>query len=85
MRAGGAIWISRGGCGGNEALRRKVESLIDSHEKTGKFIDSPAYETAAESLVDEKAALKSGQSIESYEILSFRSFLNMPRRLEAFG
>jgi hypothetical protein len=31
-------------CGGDEALRKEVESLIASHEKTGTFIDSPAYE-----------------------------------------
>ena len=29
-------------CGGDEALRKEVESLIASHEMT--FIDSPAYE-----------------------------------------
>nr|MDQ3818745.1 serine/threonine protein kinase [Acidobacteriota bacterium] len=29
-------------CGGDESLRKEVESLIASHERTGSFIDSPA-------------------------------------------
>jgi hypothetical protein len=47
-------------CADDEALRREVESLIASHEKTGTFIDSPAYQAAAEFLVDRKAELKPG-------------------------
>jgi serine/threonine protein kinase len=57
-------------CGGDEALRKEVESLIASHEKTGKFIDSPAYEAAAELLVNEKEELKPGTTISRYRILS---------------
>ena len=60
-------------CGGDEALRHEVESLLASHEKGGSFIDSPAYEAAAEFLADEKAELKPGQVIGSYEIISFIS------------
>ncbi len=60
-------------CAGDDSLRKEVESLIAAHEKTGKFIDSPAYEAAAELLVNEKTELKPGQTIASYEILSFLS------------
>jgi Tol biopolymer transport system component len=60
-------------CGGDESLRKEVESLIASHEKDGSFIDSPAYEAAAELIVDEKAELKPGQAVGSYEITSFIS------------
>jgi len=60
-------------CGGDELLRKEVESLISSHEKDGSFIDSPAYEVAAELIVNEKTELKSGQVIGSYEIISFIS------------
>src|SRR6266498_1848684 len=60
-------------CGGDQSLRKEVESLIASHEKSGEFIDSPAYEAAAELIVDEKAELKAGQTIGSYEIISFIS------------
>ncbi len=57
-------------CGGDEWLRSEVESLIASHEKDGSFIDSPAYQAAAELLVDENSELKAGQTIGHYQILS---------------
>ena len=38
-------------CGGDDDLRQEVESLIASHEKPGTFIDSPAYQAAAELIV----------------------------------
>ena len=60
-------------CGADESLRKEVESLITSHEKDGSFIDSPAYAAAADLIVDEKAELKAGQTLGSYEILSFIS------------
>ena len=60
-------------CGGDEPLRKEVESLLASHEKDGSFINFPAYEAAAELIVDEKAELKPGQVVGSYEIVSFIS------------
>ena len=60
-------------CGEDEELRHEIESLLASHEKHGSFIDSPAYQGAAEFLTDEQGELKSGQAIDSYEIVSFIS------------
>src|SRR5437870_1475445 len=60
-------------CGGDELLRKEVESLLASHEKSGEFIDSPAYEAAAKLIVDDKAEMKPDQTIGSYEITSFIS------------
>src|SRR3989442_14046791 len=60
-------------CGEDEALRKEVESLIASHDKDGSFIDSPAYEAAAELMVNDQAELKAGQVIGSVEIISFIS------------
>jgi serine/threonine protein kinase len=60
-------------CLGDDRLRGEVESLIASHEKSGSFIDGPAYVAAAESLVGEKNELKPGQKIGAYEVLSFIS------------
>ncbi|MGH9931326.1 MAG: protein kinase domain-containing protein, partial [Pyrinomonadaceae bacterium] len=60
-------------CKGDDSLREEVESLIASHEKEGGFIDAPAYEVAAELLVDQKSELKPGQAIGSYEVISFIS------------
>jgi serine/threonine protein kinase len=57
-----------GECGGDEALRREVESLIASHEKDGSFIDSPAFEVAADMLTSDHEL--TGQNIGHYEILS---------------
>lgn len=67
-----AAFVSRA-CGNDESLRREVETLIAAHEKDGSFIDSPAYEHAANLLVHEPTELKPGQTIDSYEIVSFIS------------
>src|SRR5882724_4361072 len=58
-----------GACGGDESLRQEVESLISSHEKDGSFIDSPAYEAAAEILTTGEEPIV-GQRVSHYEILS---------------
>src|SRR6266550_3730410 len=55
-------------CGGDQALRKEVESLIASHEKNGSFIDSPAYRAAAE--ITNNPRVRAGQTIGHYEILS---------------
>ena len=60
-------------CSGDENLRSEVESLIASHEESGGFIDQPAFEAAASMLVGDRSELKSGQTIGSYEVLSFIS------------
>src|ERR1041384_6626002 len=62
-----------GACGDDDALRTEVESLIALHEKTGSFIDSPAYKAAAELIIEEKTELTPGQTIGFYEIVSFIS------------
>ena len=60
-------------CTGDPSLRHEVESLIASHEKSGSFIDDPAYAAAAVSLATDKAEMKPGQVLGSYEVLSFIS------------
>ena len=57
-------------CADDEELRNEVESLIGSHEKTGSFIDEPAFETAAQLLVEENLELTPGQRVAHYKILS---------------
>lgn len=56
-------------CNGNLSLRAAVESLIKSHEETTNFVDSPAYEAAAEMLGGDHE-LKSGHTISHYQIRS---------------
>src|ERR1043165_3571739 len=60
-------------CDGDEEIRREVSSLIESHERTGTFIDAPAYQAAAKFFGDEKSELERGDVVGSYEILSFIS------------
>jgi eukaryotic-like serine/threonine-protein kinase len=65
------VFISQA-CSGDEDLRSEVESLIASHERSGSFIDEPAFANAA-FLADDNSELKPGQAIGSYEVLSFIS------------
>ncbi len=56
-------------CRGHDSLRREVESLISSHEQSNHFIDSPAFQAAAEMLVDGQE-FKPGETLGHYEIRS---------------
>jgi serine/threonine protein kinase/Tol biopolymer transport system component len=67
-----SLFISQA-CSGDENLRSEVESLIASHEQSGSFIDKPAFEAAASLLAADRIELNSGQTIGSYEVLSFIS------------
>src|SRR3984893_17325333 len=62
-----AVYLERS-CSGNDSLRRAVESLIKSHEETGNFVDTPAYQAAADLLLD-GVELKAGKSIAHYRIV----------------
>ena len=64
-----------GVCDGDEVLRREVESLLSSYENAGSFMQAPAVEAAAESLVGlvrspDGLSLTAGQTTNHYEILS---------------
>jgi serine/threonine protein kinase/dipeptidyl aminopeptidase/acylaminoacyl peptidase len=57
-------------CGGDESLRKEVLSLIASHESGGSFLDVPAYEVAAESLLaGEEMDSMTGRLVGHYRIL----------------
>src|SRR4030095_17030652 len=56
-------------CDGDSLLRRRVESLLESHEETGHFVDAPAYQAAAEMLMD-GMGLNAGSTVAHYRILS---------------
>jgi serine/threonine-protein kinase len=45
-------------CGGDEALRREVNSYLAAHDRAGDFLDKPAFEDAAKMLAEEQAAHK---------------------------
>jgi serine/threonine protein kinase/Tol biopolymer transport system component len=57
-------------CGGDDSLRKEVLSLLASHESGGSFMEAPAYELAAASLLaDEETGSMSGRLIGHYKIL----------------
>jgi len=56
-------------CGDNEPLRKKVDSLLNSHKASLTFVDQPVYKAAAQLLIDEPA-LRPNQFVSHYRILS---------------
>jgi serine/threonine protein kinase/Tfp pilus assembly protein PilF len=56
-------------CNGDLSLRRRVEELLRSHEETRNFVDTPAYQAAAEMLT-EGLELKAGSTVAHYRVLS---------------
>ena len=56
-------------CGGDEELRREVESLLAEEAHAGNFIESPAIEVAARDLAGDAGRLATGRRLGSYEVL----------------
>jgi serine/threonine protein kinase len=57
-------------CGDDVDLRKEVESLLAFAEKATGFIEKPAYEIAAETIVAPGGELKAGEQLGEYKILS---------------
>ena len=57
-------------CGGDEALRREVESLLAQEGATGSFLEAPALEVAAKVMAEDSGRSLLGQQIGSYQVLS---------------
>jgi serine/threonine-protein kinase len=57
-------------CAADEALRKQVEAMIKAHERSGDFIQSPAFAVAPELLLDESAGALAGQLIGDYRVES---------------
>ncbi|MBA2501954.1 MAG: protein kinase [Pyrinomonadaceae bacterium] len=55
-------------CAGDQELRRAVESLIESHERAGSFIETPALKQDAKLIAGERR-LTTGSSIAHYKII----------------
>src|SRR2546426_7866543 len=55
-------------CVGDEALRREVESLLQSDAEAASFMEAPAVAEAAQSLLGVEARLSVGQQISHYKI-----------------
>jgi eukaryotic-like serine/threonine-protein kinase len=57
-------------CHGDESLRKQVEAMVKSHERSGDFIESPAFAIAPELLIEAQTVDLIGQSIGHYQVES---------------
>src|SRR5213079_2207848 len=57
-------------CEGDRDLRKQVERLVKSHEKSGDFLESSAFADAPELLTDDRASASLGELIGHYRIES---------------
>src|SRR5438045_7012599 len=57
-------------CHGDESLRKQVEAMVKSHERSGGFMESPAFATAPELLIYEQTLDLTGQGFGHYQIES---------------
>jgi eukaryotic-like serine/threonine-protein kinase len=59
-----------GACGGDQELRREVESLLAAHDKVGNYFAAPAAEVAARLLAQRQNPSLISQSFSHYRVLS---------------
>jgi len=59
-----------GACGGDDELRREVESLLGAHDKAGDYFAAPAVEVAAGLAAQQKNPSLIGHSLNHYQVLS---------------
>jgi serine/threonine protein kinase len=57
-------------CGGDEDLRREVESLLAAHDRAGSFIETSPGRLAADMVNEGMDAPLSGQTIGPYKIIA---------------
>ena len=57
-------------CAGDEALRTKVEALLEAHQRGDNFLEEPAFEMAAKGLARHQVSSLVGKQIGSYKMLS---------------
>jgi TolB-like protein/Tfp pilus assembly protein PilF/predicted Ser/Thr protein kinase len=55
-------------CGGDEALRREVELLLETHERGESFIERPAADVAADLLAARRSRLAEGALVDRYRV-----------------
>ena len=57
-------------CAGDTVLRSEVEALISCDSEASSFIETPAFEVAAEMMADEQSKIAAGQAIGPYQMVS---------------
>ncbi|HTH51121.1 MAG TPA: protein kinase, partial [Pyrinomonadaceae bacterium] len=56
-------------CGSNAELRRDVESLLESFERSDSFLEQPAANQVASIILESKDILRAGDSFGHYKIV----------------
>ncbi len=56
-------------CGNDLELRKELDSLLQSYDSAESFMETPAVESAAESLLGETGKLSPGRRVQHYEIV----------------
>jgi serine/threonine protein kinase/tetratricopeptide (TPR) repeat protein len=56
-------------CGSDDDLRHELESMLDHHGQAKSFVESPAYEMAAESIIKDHIDELIGKTLGSYQIV----------------
>ena len=57
-------------CAGDAALRAEVEALLAAHEEARSFMDTPAFDAAAERIAGEQGKAMLGEKVGHYKILT---------------
>ena len=57
-------------CGGDEDMRREVESLLEAEAHSEPFLSTPAFDVAARNLADERQVSLVGKRFGAYQIIS---------------
>src|SRR5262245_33640724 len=61
-------------CGGDDDLRREVESLLAAHDDAGSFLQAPAVEIAAPEIITDELTSTApqliGRELANYKIIS---------------
>lgn len=61
-------WLAEA-CGGDEALRREVESLLAMHDSSGDFLETPAWGVAPELMLDDPSPNLAGLLVGPYRVI----------------
>jgi len=64
-----AAWLAVA-CAGDDELRREVEALLAYQPQAASFIEQPAWQMAADSLLDEQRGAVIGRRLAHYEVRS---------------
>ena len=70
-------------CGGDDALRSEVESLLRNEKKAGSFLDAPAVEVAAKIFDQNSGQSMIGRRLGTYDVVSLIGLGGMGEVYEA--